>query len=265
MKKKSFKAISSIMVSVLMSASLAGCAVVPSLEITDEQRGLIAEYAAGKLIEYVKGHPGGLMTLDDVDRADVNPGMKKEELPPAPEDVPEEIPAPVEEPEPAEPAEDAPPVAEDEALVDAPDEIPSEPTMTIAQAFGIEGATVTFDDYETAMAYPENGVELAFSMKAAEGKQLLIAHFLLSNPTDGDIDVHTDSEKFKVRMIVNGGDKVRGDMTFLDNDLMNYHGLLTPGSGVDTVLVFEIPEGQDVTSLDLVIVADESEQTYHLM
>ncbi len=267
---KKVRSITYILAAAASAFALSGCSLVPSLNLTDEQNNLIAEYAAGKLIEYVKGHPGGLMTLEDVDRADVNPGMKKEEeVQPEPPVMPEEntevLPPPEGAPEDA-PAEMTEPSDDEEALVDAPADVSAEPTMTIAEALGIEGAVISYDHYETASSYPDNGIDLAFSMKAAEGKQLLITHFELSNPTDQDIEAHTASADFKVRLLLNGTDKIRGDITFLDNDLMNYRGLLTPGSSVDTVLVFEIPEGQEVSSMALMIVGNDGEtQTYTIM
>ncbi len=249
---------------------MTGCNMIPTLNLTEEQSGLIAEYAAGKLVEYAKGHPGGLMVVDDIDRADVNPGMKKEEEPPA------ELP-----PLPADdgqgPADELPPendiptdqpdesLAEQEALVDVPAEVASVPTQSIAQALGLEGAEVTYDHYEVTASYPGNAEELAFSMKAAAGKELLIVHFNLTNPGDSEIQAHTDSSGFKIRLLLNGSEKLRGDVTFLDNDLMNYNGLLTAGSLVDSILVFEVQEGTTIESMELLVVGDDGEDRYPLM
>lgn len=273
MKKKAVRTIAYVMLGAVLAFSLTGCNIVPSLNLTEEQSSLIAEYAAGKLIEYVKGHPGGLMKVEDVDLTEVNPGLKKPKEEPAetpllPGDLPgtPEAAPPEEGPMPEEgEGMPAPDEAGQEALVDAPAEVASVPTMTIAEALGINGASVDYGYYEVAPTYPENAQELAFSMKAAKGKELLVVHFDLSNQTDSDIEAHTDSTNFKVRMMLNGGEKLRGDVTFLDNDLMNYQGLLTAGSKVDAVLVFEIPESEEVSSMDLLIVTDDGEQTYKLM
>jgi len=256
---------------VTLSVMLAGCDLVPTLDLSEEQSNLIAEYAAGKLLEYAKGHPGGLMILEDVDRTDVNPGMKKEEeaaselLPPldnAPiPDVPLDEPY-MEMSQDQETIADAP---ETDALVNAPEDISAAPSITLEEALGTNGASLTYDHYEVAATYPPNDTEIAFSMKAASGKELLILHFALSNPTDQDVEVHTDSDNFKVRLNLNGGERLRGDVTFLDNDLMNYSGILTAGSSVDSVLVFEIPEGEEVSSMDLLIVVDGNEEKYSLM
>ena len=255
---------------VLASLSVSGCGLVPSLNLTEEQSTLVAEYAAGKLIEYIKGHPGGLMELEDIDRADVNPGMKKEEeedlLPPAlpgTDDVPPALPDPEEiVPDDQREFEIESPEG-DEALVEAP-VVDTPPEKSLSEALGIEGAQLTYDRYEVVSTYPDN-TELAFTMKAAPGKDLLIVHFDLSNPGDSDINVFTDSSGFKVRLMLNGSEKLRGDITFLDNDLMNYQGLLTPGAQVDSVLVFEVKEGTEIGSMDLLIVEDDTENKYPLI
>lgn len=251
------------------SLMLSGCGLIPSLNLTEEQSTLIAEFAAGKLVEYVKGHPGGLMNLEDVDRSEVNPGLKKEEE--QPDELPPLLPGSTDSPAPAPPDEIVPNDEEqfvpestgDEALVEAP-EVDAPPAKSLAEALGIEGADLKYDHYEVVSTYPDN-TELAFTMKAAPGKELLIVHFVLSNPGSSDINAFTDSSNFKVRMMVNGSDKIRGDVTFLDNDLMNYQGLLTPGAQVDSVLVFEVKEGTAISSMDLLILEDDNENKYPLM
>ncbi len=269
MGRKSLCIISYMMTVIAASFMLSGCGLVPSLNLTEEQSTLIAEYAAGKLVEYVKGHPGGLMNLEDVDRSEVNPGLKKEEE--EPDELPPMLPgatdepaqAPLDEIVPNDEEQFVPESTGDEALVEAP-EVESAPTKSLAEALGIEGADLKYDHYEVVSTYPDN-TELAFTMKAAPGKELLIVHFVLSNPGSSDINAFTDSSNFKVRMMVNGSDKIRGDVTFLDNDLMNYQGLLTPGAQVDSVLVFEVKEGTGIESMDLLILEDDNENKYPLM
>ena len=269
MSKKSLGTIVCSLVLAAASFALTGCDLVPSLNITDEQRSLIAEYAAGKLIEYVKGHPGGLMILEDVDRSEVNPGLKKEEEPaPTPSALPGttgQVPAP-DVPSPDSDGGDAIADAPDEtAIVDSPVDIDSVPTKSLAEALDIPGAEVEYEYYEICPNYPNNSEELAFSMKAASGKELLVLHFLVSNPGESDINAHTDSSNFKVRMIVNGSDKIRGDVTFLENDLMNYDETITPGASVDGVLVFEVAEGTEVSTMDLLVITDGEEHQYDII
>ncbi len=271
MNRKVLRTISFILIFAFVSVSFSGCALVPTLNLTEEQSTLIAEYAAGKLLEYAKGHPGGLMTVEDIDLTEVNPGMKKKEEPASAEGLPGQLPAPPagDAPQPADaaPPEEGPvPPPEQEALVDAPEDISSAPSKSIAEALGlVGGAQISYEYYEIAGTYPENSEELAFSMKAAPGKELLVVHFLLTNPGESDIEAYTDSNNFKIRMLVNGSDKLRGDVTFLDNDLMNYRGTLTPGAQVDAVLVFEVPEQTEVTSMELIIIEDGGEEKYTIM
>lgn len=255
-----------------MTTGLCGCALVPSLNLTEEQSTLIAEYAAGKLIEYAKGHPGGLMTtVEDIDLTEVNPGLKKEEPPVQEPGLPGQMTPPQDGPEvpeennPAPDGQGAPDVSSQEALVEAPEDVAQTSTETLAKALGMDGPELSYEYFETAQTYPDNDAELAFSMKAAQGKDLLIVHFLLTNPGDSDINAHTDSSDFKVRMLVNGSDKLRGDVTFLDNDLMNYDGVLTPGAQVDAVFVFEVAQDTEVESMELIILGDDGEQKYKVL
>ena len=255
-----------------MLSGLCGCAIVPSLNLTEEQSTLIAEYAAGKLIEYAKGHPGGLITrVDDIDFTEVNPGLKKEEEPIPEPILPGQMPTPQDGPEVPEenaPAPDGPGAPDEstqEALVEAPEDAAQTSTESLAKVLGMNGPVLSYDYYEIAQHYPDNDAELAFSMKAAPGKDLLIVHFLLTNPGDSDVNVHTDSSDFKVRLLVNGSDKLRGDVTFLDNDLMNYDGVLTPGAQVDAVFVFEVAQDTEVESMELIILGDDGEQKYKVL
>ncbi len=255
---------------IAFSTMLTGCDLVPSLNLTEEQSTLIAEYAAGKLLEYAKGHPGGLMILEDIDLTEVNPGLKKEEEKPETPLLPEQPLPPSADSPVSEPAGDAlvnePDGGPDqEALVDTPDDVSSAPTKTIAQALGMDGVDLEYERYEIAKTYPENATELAFSMKAAPGKELLVVHFVLANHGESEVQAHTDSSNFKVRLLLNGSDKLRGDVTFLDNDLMNYTGALAPGAEVDSVLVFEVKEGTEISSMDLLIVEDGGEEKYKIM
>lgn len=271
MRRKVKSAITYIMVCIA-AVLLTGCDLVPTLDLSEEESTLIAEYAAGKLLEYAKGHPGGLMTVEDIDRADVNPGMKKteeepEEQPamPVPQDGDLMPPAQEGDMDGTDGALESDDNSEQEALIDALADISAEPAISLEEALGTGEAALSYDHYEIAATYPPNDTEIAFSMKAAAGKELLVLHFIMSNPTDHDIEVRTDSDNFKVRLALNGSDRLRGDITFLDNDLMNYSGILEPSAAADTVLVFEIPEGGGVSSMDLLIVVDGEEERYGLM
>ena len=268
MNKRSFRKIILLLVSSLSAFVLAGCGLVPSLNLTEEQSELIAEYAAGKLIEYVKGHPGGLMILEDVDRSEVNPGMKKEEeeelqlpgsLPGEPVNNNPEPPLP--EGEEAAPPEETLP--DDEAIVAAPETVATA-TKSIAEAVGASGADIQYSYYEVCSAYPDDKEELAFSMRAAQGKDLLVVHMNVTGENGEEVEVNTSSADFKARIILNGGDRIRGDVTFLANDLTNYSGVIPAGETADTVFVFEIPQGTEIGSLDLIILGSDGEQRYPL-
>lgn len=271
MRNRVFGKIILLTVSSACAFELAGCELVPSLNLSEEQSELVAEFAAGKLIEYVKGHPGGLMILEDVDRSEVNPGIKKEEeepqlpggLPGEPVNNPD-VPQMPETPDAPDTMQGGPDTfSDDESLAPAPEAI-TEPTKSIAEAIGASGADITYSYYEVCDSYPDNKEELAFSMKAAQGKDLLVVHFNVSSGSGEDTEIHTDSTDFKVRLMLNGDNRIRGDVTFLANDLTNYSSVIPSGQTADGVFVFEIEKGTEVRSLDLIILGGDGEQRYRL-
>ena len=64
--------------------------------------------------------------------------------------------------------------------------------------------------------------------------------------------------------MLNGDNRIRGDVTFLANDLTNYSSVIPSGQTADGVFVFEIEKGTEVRSLDLIILGGDGEQRYRL-
>ena len=209
------------------------------------------------------------MILKDVDRSEVNPGMKKEEE--AQPQLPSSLPGEPISDSPEPPAQEGPEVeapgpdsiSDEEALVQAPEAITA-PTKSIAESIGATGADITYGYYEVCDSYPDDKEELAFSMKATKGKDLLIVHFNVTSQSGEDVEIHTDSTDFKVRLMLNGDNRIRGDVTFLANDLTNYSATLSSGQTEDGVFVFEIEKGVEVETMDLIILGNEGEQRYPL-
>lgn len=245
---------------------LTGCALSQSVNLTDEQNELVAEYAAGKLLQYSKGHENGIEKVKDINFDELNPGYVSPEEEAAAlteeETSNEVIPdieaedTQTEEGQGESPAED-----ELDALVEALEpitDVPQPISASLGEVLGVPEAEIVYDHYDICKTYPNDEDQLAFSMKSSAGKDLLIVHFNLLNPTGSDLSVNTVSDDFKVRISVNGGPKNQGDLTLLENDLMNYSGVLSPGDARDTVFVFEIDEGTEIGTLDLIIIDSES-------
>lgn len=251
LKDRIVKKIAYALCIVVVCFNISGCGLVPSVELTQEQTELVAEYAAGMLLKYVKGHESGLMRVSDLDFSELNTTP---------------TPTPIPTPEPVVPE----PVIEDsEALVDDNEGSKGE-SMEITlvpmnEAFSLNGAELNFSYGEVVDSYPSDEGELVFAMTATPGMDLLILHFDLSNPTGSDLNLATNLDGYKTRVLINGEDKIRSEITFLTNDLLNYSNTLEAGATDDVVLVFEINEGMQIDTLNLLLVKGSDQMVYNLV
>lgn len=250
--KKFFKIISVYLASLLCMVTLCGCSIIPSISLNSEQNALVSEYAAGLLLKYEKGHKNGLQRVDDMDFEVLNI-------------VPTPTPLPT--PEPEEPIVEI--VSENDDAVVSDDEHKSNPetelsTVPLNEIFGFQNAQLNFAGGEICDEYPTISDDIAFSMSATLGNKLLILHFDLYNPSSEDLLCKTNLDGYKVRVLINETDKIRAEISLLQNDLINFERVLSPGENDDVVLVFEVPENTNIDSLLLKFVRGKEQNNYKL-
>lgn len=223
---------------------LTGCA--PSVDLTEEEIQQVSEYSAGLLLKYDKKHATGLTRVSDIDFEELNVVI-------TPTPTPEPTPEPQEE--------------EEEALVgnvgesdgeDITEEVVLPP---LSDVFGLSSLNLSFECAEMLDSYPEAS-DLVFAMNATEGNNLLIMHFSVYNPGAETVNAFANIGEYKIRALVNGADKYRAELTFLNNDLTSYAGVLEPGQLEDVVLVFEVPEETELNSLGLLLVHGGEQLVY---
>lgn len=249
MRKCTFGKIAYVCVMALVLSSLSGCSLVPTLTTTDEQTEMVAEYAAGLLVKYNEGHDMGLVPMTSAD-------FVPTPTPVQPTPAPEEEPVVIEDTEP-----------DVDPLVDATSSESAAYSATpISAALGIEGFEIAYASHEICDIYPpEETDELIFSMQASPGTDLLIIHFNLTNPQDAESTCDVASSDVKARVTINGGERIAAQTTILMNDLLEFKDNLAPYGMVDAVMVFEIPEETEVSTLNLIIINSEGEHTYSLV
>jgi len=251
LKRKNHIIIAYLLSLVLLMTGLTGCGIVPAVDLNDEQMELVSEYAAGLLLRYVKGHKNGLMHVSGLDFNELN-------ITPTPTPTPTVAPiAPV-------------PVIEEGNVENVSDEKGKKDNIEISlvpinEAFSLNGADLNFSYGELTDTYPSGEDTLAFAMNATPGKDLLILHFDLSNFSGTDLELTSNLNGYKSRVIINEDEKIRGEITFLPNDLMNYSGQLLSGETQDVVLVFEVEEGTQIESLNLLLVNGSDQRYYKLV
>lgn len=134
---------------------------------------------------------------------------------------------------------------------------------SIAQAFGIPaGIQADFVDYSVVSSYPSgNSENNVFVMKAVENSNLLVVKFRLTNQTAQDIPVNLMASGKKYKGILNENKKYNAQLTLLLDALNTYEGVISAGEGKELVLVFQtqLDSKEDVKSLS-VSVADDNGQ-----
>jgi len=122
-----------------------------------------------------------------------------------------------------------------------------EGTVTLADAIG--HGTDLFINYGGSYI-ADNYIEgSAYSVDASEGHTYYIMKFILTNPTQTDVDVDNVTKGLAFKL-VSGDVSVKSEVTFLMTDFSTYYGTIPAGQSVETVLLFEVSEAQAESILE---------------
>lgn len=109
--------------------------------------------------------------------------------------------------------------------------------------------SVTYSSYDTYHTYPK--ASDIYAIDASKGKQLLVLRFQVANKTDSNIEVDFTHENLSYVLYV-GGEKYTPMVAILENGGLLYLDIkLSPGESETAELVFEIPDGTDLSDMHL--------------
>lgn len=250
-----------VTVLLILSFALAlnGCGLIPSVELTESEQKIIAEYAAGLLLKYDKNYNGALVDLED-DSDDGIGFVQNDEvmiMEPAQEDIIESV-------DPSQPEFSEDLTAEQP---DASTDSVQYSDMSIAQAIGLDGFDIMYKSCETHNIYPEEESEdLVFSLQAQNGMELLVLNFAVTNDSEEKRVCDVLDSDVSFRLIINGSERINANKTILLNDLGSYDDEIEGYGMVDTCLVFELAEGTSsaINTLDLVVKNGDTSTTHSL-
>lgn len=222
------KVISYFIMCIFCFALLSGCASYPNL--TDEEMDLVAEYAAGLLLQHSEKADNRLMKVEDA--LLVLESEKQEEA---------EKPAVEKEEEPEKPQEETPdkPEEPDTPVTDnTQQEVVSGP---MNEVLGLSNFTLVSNGYEIKDSYPD-GSGAFFALDATDGNKLLVMKYTLSNNGTESTAVDMLSSSSKFRVSLNGNGYKHAMSTMLLDDLSTYVGNIASGATVELVLISEWKE-----------------------
>jgi hypothetical protein len=228
---------------VLCCLVLTGCNEV--IDLSDEQSSMIAEYAAGLLLKYdvnyedrVDEGEKEIVELDEQTTEDLTSEEQSEEVT-------------------TETLSDETEQAEDEGQ--STEQVVGTES-DIAKIAGIQGVTITYDDYLITEQYPATDEEGEYIyLDASDGYELLVLRFQVANVTENMVDVSMIDKALDYRIVCNGSKAAKPMLTILMEDLGNLETSVKPGESQEAVLVFQVSDSMKdaIDSIELNVSCDD--------
>ncbi|MDE6435482.1 MAG: DUF4352 domain-containing protein [Lachnospiraceae bacterium] len=216
------KKMKGFLVGILCCVMLTGCNDV--IDLTEEQSTMIAEYAAGLLLKY---------DLNYEDR--IAEGMQEAKTEEGSAETEEEAATEEETEEPEKGVSEKKPVEVEEVSVGTEHDI--------AKIVGIEGASITFKDYQVMDQYPTtDGDDESIYLEASNGYKLLVVRFNVTNTTEDVVDISLLDSSIDYRIVCNGSKAADPMLTILMDDLGTLETSVKPDEDQEAVLIFQISE-----------------------
>lgn len=238
----------SLAIILILSLSLTGCIVPTMTELTDEQEKLITEYAAGLLLKYDSNGNNGLLTDEQLQKAEAEEEeqrAKEERTKQLAREYLEkaEIAKQKKEEEKAKKKAQKGEGAGSSAVAAGPVEIAGD---GIASFVELDGVSVEYTGYEIKDTYPDDA-ESVFVIDAAQGKKLVVLNMTISNTSSEDksLDIFSNKAEYYLQIDEN---TVANSNTLLLNDFSIYRDTVAAGTSVPTVLLFEVDENSAIAS-----------------
>lgn len=235
---------------VLCALLLGGC--YEPLAITDAELDMVAEYAAGVLVEH-----GTRTTEQLLNREEQNTAMQLSATP---------TPRPTPEAEPT-PGADRKDESDGDSTViteaPKPTQVPENTELTmqdLTRLMDKEDFFFRYTGFQTTEVYQGAGDLFAV---ADEGKQLVVLEFEVTNESGGKatLEMNKGVTKNFVYTLHFGKASVKPSLTLLQEDLYtSYRMEYAAGETKKGVLVFECPKGEDATDLLLTILRKTGEK-----
>lgn len=225
---------------ILSAALLSGCGN-EMIDLTQEETEIITEYAVGVMIKHDRRQISRLVDTTAYDVAD--------------EETPEEKAEEISEEKPEQEKPEQENSTDNTEVIDVSQDVETLPSTTIEEYYGIEGITFQYLGHDLMQSYPSNtGDEsLFFAMDATAGMQLLVLRFVAANVSSTDQTLNMLAYGARFRVSVNGGAGQNVLTTMLLDDMQTYNDVLPAGSSVELVSIVEVPQGESVETISLML------------
>lgn len=224
----------------LAALLLGGCGEQP-IELTEQEEQTIVDYAAHVVSKYNIKQQDGIVRLSKSEETTETADTEAVEQPDSTEQMPSE-------------GGDA---------TGTPENAAPDNSVSLNDAVAIPGIDVQYTGAEFASVYQQDS---SYIVEPTAGNKYLVLHFHLNNAGTEAVDCDMLSRKVSFRMTLNDSVEAVAQVSILLNDLGTYQGTIEAGSGTDTVLLFEVPEGtpEDLSKISLEVVENTVHKTCNL-
>lgn len=246
----------------VLSLFFTGCE--KTIDLTDEENRIIAEYAAELLLKYDRNLDSKYYdSIEEADRDDIDVTEISTEGEPQDEETTEEI---TTEESTGSTAEDSFSTTESDAS-STEENIMSAEEFDLGEFIGSSDISIHYSYYMIVDSYPsydKDGVYI--EIEAPEGYKLLVLKFDIENLTDRNQNVDLYAKDMGYYIIINDGKMAKQMLTILLDDLYTYQGELAGNARQEAVLIFQMSDSvaQTVKDLKLRVKSADREQTISL-
>lgn len=230
-----------IMASVLVAATvMTGCGT-KIYDMTDEEQQLIVNYSAYALSKHNIYQPDGMTSATESETEEQDTSATETETETADEKTSEKTDTGQENGN------------SGQSQQTAQETKPTMQTVSLAQAIGYEGLSVSYAGMTTEETYKEGSY---YSMEAGAGNTYAVLKFTLSNTTGADMNVDLFTNTGKYRAAFSGGKEYEAEGSFLTYALNTFQGTIAAGQSVDVVLLFKVPQDTVCDSVTMSVEKD---------
>lgn len=218
-----------------------GCS--KTLEISEEQNAVMAEYIADMILKYNKGYNESLILRQETDKT-------------------EETETPLTTPT-ASANINSSEQTENPKIDSENGSATTNYSENLSDIFNDKNLKLKYNSYAVYNnSYPENMDDKSTCVEALSGKKLLVVQFNIENSNKTSKSFDMTERKIDYRLVINGSNIFGPLITLLDNDLKFYNNVIQGNSTNASVLVYRIPQNLNIDSLQMYV--KENDKTVYI-
>ncbi len=245
-----FRKFLAVIACVVMMLTLPGCEEV--IPLTKDEEKIISEYSAHMISKYNMLQNEGYMFVMPLRAQEIMDEIRPPE--PVEEEVPEENP---EEENSEDNSENSGDNSSDSGK--KTEEVDKTVYFSLSESLGLD--KINIEAVYTGIEFTDR----YDTVVPAPGKTLAVMHVALVNKTAADVPVNMIEVLPDINVTFNKTDTAHAELTILENDLGTFTGTVPAGDMVETILLFQVTDAENLTVNSLKLKVTHDDESYDVM